>query len=271
MILERYLEEWRVKAPWKSLEQVEQDLIISKALVELYNVDVVRDCLAFKGGTALNKLFLDVPARYSEDIDLSQIKSESIGVTLNGIREALDGWLGAPKWKETRNSVKFFYSYVSIEGFKKRLKVEINTTEHFHVNDLQELCFKVDSNWFSGSAGVTTFQFDELMAGKCMALYQRKKGRDLFDLWYVLERDLVDVDLLIKIFYKYCKHEGVIISRALFEQNLCNKRADQEFTRDIGPLLSDRSIWNFDVAFDLVLKRVISRLKGNAWKALQHN
>jgi len=269
MISERYLEEWRTEAPWKSLEKVEQDLIISKALVELYNVDIVRKSLAFKGGTALNKLFLNEPARYSEDIDLSQIKSETIGNTLNGIRKALDNWLGEPKWKETRNSIKFFYSYISIEGLNKKLKIEINTTEHFHANNLQEKYFKVDSNWFYGETKITTFDFDELMASKLMALYQRKKGRDLFDLWYVMEKDLINEKFLIEIFNDYCKNEGVIISRALFEQNLYYKRTDKEFTRDISPLLSNKSKWDFEKAFDLVHKKIISQFKGKAWKGIQ--
>jgi predicted nucleotidyltransferase component of viral defense system len=38
--------------------QVEQDLVISRALVELFSKDRIADALAFRGGTALYKLYL---------------------------------------------------------------------------------------------------------------------------------------------------------------------------------------------------------------------
>lgn len=72
MIPENFIQEWRENARWQSLVQVEQDLIISRALVDLYNEPYVRESLAFRGGTALNKLFLKPPSRYSEDIDIVQ-------------------------------------------------------------------------------------------------------------------------------------------------------------------------------------------------------
>ena len=38
------------------------------------------------------------------------------------------------------------------------------------------------SRWFTGAAKVLTYDLDELLGTKLRALYQRKKGRDLFDL-----------------------------------------------------------------------------------------
>lgn len=46
-------------------EQIGQDLIISRALVDLYNDPHIREALMFGGGIALNKLFIEPPARYS--------------------------------------------------------------------------------------------------------------------------------------------------------------------------------------------------------------
>ena len=73
-----YITAWRVNAPWPQLSQIEQDLIICRALVELYSHPVVAKNLAFRGGTALFKLHL-LPARYSEDIDLVQMQAGPIG------------------------------------------------------------------------------------------------------------------------------------------------------------------------------------------------
>ena len=49
MIPTAYLQAWSVKAPWPDLRQVEQDLIISRALCDLFNAPALKDKLAFRG------------------------------------------------------------------------------------------------------------------------------------------------------------------------------------------------------------------------------
>lgn len=78
MIPQRYIQEWKTQAPWPTDAQVEQDLVIARALVEMFSDDFIKKSLAFRGGTALHKLYLNPQIRYSEDIDLVQINSESI-------------------------------------------------------------------------------------------------------------------------------------------------------------------------------------------------
>jgi len=88
-----YITAWRVNAPWPQLSQIEQDLIICRALVELYSHPVVAKNLAFPGGTALFKLHL-LPARYSEDIDLVQMQAGPIGPIIDALQEKINPWLG---------------------------------------------------------------------------------------------------------------------------------------------------------------------------------
>lgn len=71
MIPFAYINEWREAAPWDAQVMVEQDLIISRIVVELFSDPVLRDTLIFRGGTALNKLCFPQPLRYSEDVDLA--------------------------------------------------------------------------------------------------------------------------------------------------------------------------------------------------------
>lgn len=78
MIPKSYITEWRNFVPWQTNEQVEQDLVICRALIEIFSDDFLRERLAFRGGTALHKLYLEPQPRYSEDIDLVQISSEPI-------------------------------------------------------------------------------------------------------------------------------------------------------------------------------------------------
>ncbi len=79
MIPVNFIEQWNNAVKWRTFAQIEQDLVLSRILVELYNDPYIRDALVFRGGTALNKLFLNSPARYSEDIDFVQKRAEPIG------------------------------------------------------------------------------------------------------------------------------------------------------------------------------------------------
>ncbi len=109
MIPESYIESWRAHVPWQTLAMVEQGMVISRALINLYNHPKIQDSLIFRGGTALNKLIIVPPSRYSEDIDFVQIKQEPIGETIDVIRDVLDPWLGDPKRKLTQRSAKLVY------------------------------------------------------------------------------------------------------------------------------------------------------------------
>lgn len=94
MIPRAHITAWRAQAPWPTDAQVEQDLVICRALTEMYGRPAVGDALAFRGGTALHKLHLPASSRYSEYIDLVQVQAGPIGPLLGEIRAALDSSLG---------------------------------------------------------------------------------------------------------------------------------------------------------------------------------
>lgn len=266
MIPEIYIEQWRLYAPWQSLVMIEQDLVISRALIELFNQPLVQSSLVFRGGTALNKLYIKPPARYSEDIDLVQIRAEPIGKVINAIRDRLDKWLGEPKRKLTERSAKLIYRYQAIDGTPAKLKIEINTTEHFHVQPLKIQKYEVNSEWFQGTTDIVTYQLEELMGTKLRALYQRRKGRDLFDLWYTAHKNMVNVNLVVSIFSDYCKYNNALISRAMFEESMFLKKQHRDFQSDILFLLVPEINWDFSTAVQLVEKEFIEKLNGNPWK-----
>ncbi|MCP4674264.1 MAG: nucleotidyl transferase AbiEii/AbiGii toxin family protein, partial [Deltaproteobacteria bacterium] len=73
MIPRAYVTAWRKQAPWTDDALVELDLVLSRALIEIYSEEGVSQKLAFRGGTALHKLFINPAGRFSEEIDLVQI------------------------------------------------------------------------------------------------------------------------------------------------------------------------------------------------------
>lgn len=131
----------------------------------------------------MHKLYLHPQPRYSEDIDLVQITEEPFGPVIDKLRERLT-FLGDPvrKQKEHNNTLVFRFDSEFPPLQKLRLKVETNCREHFTVLGLKKISFKVESSWFNGSCEITTYQLEELLGTKLRALYQRRKGRDLFDL-----------------------------------------------------------------------------------------
>jgi hypothetical protein len=171
MIPLAYITEWRAVAPWSQDAWIEQDLVISRALVALFSVAAVAERLAFRGGTALYQLHLRPPARYSEDIDLVQVRSEPIGKTLDLVRHELDPWLGTPRRRRTEGRVSLLYRFDSEDDppVNMRLKIEINTREHFTELGWTRVPFRVESRWFEGNAAVTTFKIDELEADRSVA------------------------------------------------------------------------------------------------------
>jgi len=191
MIPQAYITEWNQQVPWQSMEQVEQDLVICRALVELFSDDYLAQNLAFRGGTALHKLFLSPQQRYSEDIDLVQISAVPFGPIADRIRERL-AFLGEPKRRPKAHNFTMYFRFESEfpPVMNLRLKVETNTREHFTINDLVKVAFDVNSKWFKGGCMLTTYVLEELLGTKLRALYQRKKGRDLYDLYIALTRTL---------------------------------------------------------------------------------
>jgi len=147
-----------------------------------------------------------------------------------------------------------------------RLKVEINSREHFSILGMEKRRFDVSSPWFSASASILTYELDELLGTKLRALYQRKKGRDLFDLWWAARHRSVDFDRIIRCFREYLEHGGYRVSRAEFEANLAQKMRDPAFTADLGRLLAPGVDWDLTEAARLVIDELVPRLQGEPWK-----
>ena len=129
------------QGPWTETEQVEQDLLICRALTEIYKDPYLASHLAFRGGTALHKLFLSPQPRYSEDIDLVQVKAEPIKETYDRIREALS-FLGEPKVKQKKHN-KIFDQYVyqlsCWENLKDSIDLLISNKNAYSIEEYLEM------------------------------------------------------------------------------------------------------------------------------------
>ena len=173
MIPQSYITEWSEKAPWGLNQQVEQDLIICRALVAIYCDDFLAEHLAFRGGTALGK---------------------------------------------HNNTLLFKVQPTDPDADEIHLKIEINCKEHFSVFPMVRLPFSVKNSWFSGSCEVLTYELEELTGTKLRALYQRRKGRDLFDLSNILSSvAALDKDKVMKSYERYLGFTASHLPTSLFQ------------------------------------------------------
>ncbi|MGH7565907.1 MAG: nucleotidyl transferase AbiEii/AbiGii toxin family protein [Gemmatimonadota bacterium] len=254
MIPRAHITAWRSHAPWPSDGQVEQDLVLTRALVELYSQPAIAESMVFRGGTALHKLFFYPPARYSEDIDLVQSEPEPIGPVIDAIRESLGSWLGEPDRRRGHARVTLVYRFETTAKpvQRMRLKIEVNTSSSVTGRE----------SWFSGEAEIAVYRIEELLGTKLRALYQRRKGRDLYDLWLALSTLEVDPRVVIDCFERYMEHGGTSVSRTEFEENLQAKMRDPSFLEDIAPLLRPDTDYDRFAAEALVREQLISKLRG---------
>ncbi|MBI3458621.1 MAG: nucleotidyl transferase AbiEii/AbiGii toxin family protein [Candidatus Rokubacteria bacterium] len=259
---------WRHVAPWADDGMVEQDLALSRALVEIYSDRTLAPALAFRGGTALHKLVLLPPSRYSEDLDFVQVEPGPIGSLIDAVRAQFDSWLAEPTRDRTEAGVTLLYRFESeVPPVRRlRLKIEIETREHFTVYGHLTRPLAVASRWFSGKADVRTYELDELLATKLRALYQRRRGRDLFDLWDATCRARVDPDRVVAAFDAYLRAQNLRVTRAEFERNLAAKARDRAFLGDVRPMLAPEIDYDPLAAIDLVSREFVRRLPGAPWK-----
>lgn len=263
MIIRAAITQWRAQVPWNTNEQVEQDLLICRALVAIFGDEFLASELAFRGGTALHKLYLSPQPRYSEDIDLVQINAGPIKPIIYRLGEVL-GFMPdrVVKQKRYNNTMLLRAESEVPPTVPIRLKIEINCFEHFNELGLVRIPFSVDNSWFSGNCNITTYKLDELLGTKLRALYQRKKGRDLFDLWVALTIADVNPDDVIRCYRRYM--EFSVPQPPTYKQFIANmeeKMADPFFIEDTQALLRPGTTFDHATAYELVRMQLLDRLK----------
>ena len=131
---------------------------------------------------------------------------------------------------------------------------------------MQNRLHSVANPWFTGESIIPTYDLAELMGTKMRALYQRKKGRDLFDLWLALTSHNVDSSKVVRCFTAYMSFNGTAVSRAQFEENMARNMKDAHFVEDIHPLLRSGVEYSVDEAWEIVHRSLVCLLPGEPWK-----
>jgi predicted nucleotidyltransferase component of viral defense system len=126
-----------------------------------------------------------------------------------------------------------------------------------------EFPFEVKSNWFEGKANIRTYDINELLGTKLRALYQRSKGRDLFDLDYSRLNIDLNVHQIIKCFKEYTTFStgNRPPSQKEFLLNMEEKENNPDFIGDMEALLRPEIKYDQDAAFKWLKNELIDKLK----------
>lgn len=263
--------------PWPSQRQVEQDLLLCLAMATLFNDPFLRRQIAMRGGTLLHKVHLAPAARYSEDIDLVVFGDRPEDHIAKAIRRVLRPVLGQPTdsiWDTiqlaVRNVVKpsrvlrLTYSVpaVSEPGATLDLVVEANVSERTPHRSIAKIPFAITYRDQPLAAVLNGYDIHEMLGTKMRALFQRKRGRDLFDLHWALTKANPPVDpaAVIESFQHYLRQEGAAAARAEFTALLDAHLADRGFCSDMIPLLRLGEAYDPVAAGALVKSRLLNLL-----------
>jgi len=242
---------WGRAMAWPTEDQVEQDLVLSRLIIEIANDPYLGEELVFRGGTCLHKLHATGASRYSEDLDYVRRSAGGISQLTRAATA-----IGERLQMEVRTRIGQHPKIYLRAPFESgsgtmRLKLEVNTFERSPARPLVRVPFSVASGWFEGRADVQTFDLAELVSTKLRALFQRSKGRDLFDLWLAITRLGVAPQDLAACFAPY-RPTGYTARRAAL--NLQEKLASDDFRNDLRPLVGT---WPDDYDIDSAGSRII--------------
>lgn len=271
---------WRAHADWSRDSQIEQDLLITRAMVAIFSDPFLSEHVAMRGGTVLHKVHLAPASRYSEDIDLVLVTDRDIGHIRKAIARVLEPVLGAPVLDvlgtirlAVRNAVlpssvaqmKFVYSPTTPPPARMTVKVEVNFSEREPFYRIVDLPYHPPLAELDAPVRLRSYDLDEMLGTKLRALLQRTQGRDLYDLDLALSRPaadgaLPDPDRVVAAFSYYMQRENTHVTRAFFERELAKKLAAPGFRVDTATMLRAGYTFDVDAAAAHVEEELLSRL-----------
>lgn len=262
MIPQAAVTAWGTSRPWPSSAAVEQDLLLARAIVEVYRHPLLREELVFRGGTCLHQIHLAQPRRYSEDLDFVRVSSTPIGPVYDALRAVAEEMGITDVQTVPGRYPKMRWRVPATSGPQTllRIKIEMNTVETSPARAHIRIPFSVDSPaYFTGSAEVLTFHPAELVATKIRALHQRKKGRDLFDLWLALTEMRLDPADILAAFTPYRPESGYTRGAAI--ETFRGHLADPAFRSDLDLLVASwPDGYDIDIAGELIIDQLLTNL-----------
>lgn len=262
--------------PWPNMRQVEQDLLLCRSMAVLFKDKFLSSQVSMRGGTLLHKVHLAPASRYSEDIDLVVYGDRPEGHIKKAINRVLKDILGKPAnstWEVVKLTVRnvvrpskilrLIYRVPSVSGGEPlEIVIEANVTERKSHLAMVQFPFQFQFRDENIYAMVNGYDIHEMLGTKMRALFQRKRGRDLFDLYWALTmtNSQVEPGKIIESFLYYMEQEGTTASREEFVNILKSYLIDHGFLKDMEPLLRTGIQYDPQIAGVYLIDNLLSLL-----------
>jgi len=241
-LTETKIKKWSAEIGIADLGLSELDIRLTNALKVIYSDNFLSNHLYLKGGTAINKLYLQKTARLSVDLDFNSIgKKEEVIAERNNVRDKIAQLLKELdeeymiKKKDTYEQTTIKVGYTPFFGPNKQyMKIEISNIERFSVLDKVLKEIKVSDS--SDITKINTYSIEELIATKLRALYDRLKGRDIYDLYFLSSLDF-DKILVRKLVLYYFYRSKKIFNPKLFFKNIKDKFMLKTYIDDVSTFI----------------------------------
>ena len=171
--------------------------------------------LAFKGGTVLKKIYIE-DYRYSEDLDFTLLQETLSNEELLGdfekifefIKEETNISLQQIEYTEHESgTINFYIGYAGpLGGTNKLVKIDITRKEKLEFEPVMKPAFFHYSDL--AALQVLSYTLEEVLIQKMCALMGRTQPRDLYDLWYLLEYEKMDIKQSWPEFERKAKNKG---------------------------------------------------------------
>lgn len=196
---------------------IEKDYVITWILLVLANSDF-KDSLAFKGGTALKKIYFP-DYRYSEDLDFTLTKQLSNDQLLQLLNEVLARLakeqrfqfaLPEEKIEKRADSLTAYINYVGPLQARlnsRNIKVDFTLSE--------KLIFPIESKEIHSPysdamiRSLPTYSLEEILVEKLCASIGRTEPRDIYDLNYLFGVNGIDFDSVSDAFNEKARFKGI--------------------------------------------------------------
>jgi predicted nucleotidyltransferase component of viral defense system len=185
--------------------QIEKDYILSWTLYGISQHEVLKQILAFKGGTVLKKCYFE-DYRFSEDLDFTLLDDTHDHNMLKGYLDEVFEWV-----KEEANIVlthkedsihdksgssQFYVNYVGPLGGNlgsRDIKIDITRGEKLEFDLVSKKVFKTYSDLPEESFELLCYSLSEVLIEKMAALMGRTEPRDMYDFWYLMEIERMEI------------------------------------------------------------------------------
>jgi predicted nucleotidyltransferase component of viral defense system len=212
---------------------IEKDYVLTWVLYAIADLPL-RKCLAFKGGTAIKRVYVP-DYRFSEDLDFTLLDPAFSNEDLQAELQGLITWLNrevnisvAVRKIEvhTTGNPTIYLNYVGpLQGdiTSRFLKVDFTRDETLEFPLRQEALQSPYSDCQGRAATVLVYSLEEILAEKLRSLLTRTEPRDLYDVHYMLTNQMVDIEKMTYGMGPKFKAKGFSISD--LREILTRKRA----------------------------------------------